>query len=61
MRVSRVPMFGVFSNGLIAVITSKRFKLLILSILERYVSTTDNKIDDQLVAAVRTALLPDRV
>ena len=54
-------MFSVFTNGLIAVITSKRFKLLILSILERYVSTTDNKIDDQLVAAVRTALLPDRV
>jgi hypothetical protein len=42
---------------LLAAMNSCHTKRLVVELLERYVRTTDNDIDDLLVNAVRTALL----
>lgn len=40
-----------------AAINSCHTKKLVVELLERYVKTTDNDIDDVIAASVRTALL----
>lgn len=42
------------------IINSKRFKLFVIDLMERYAKTTDNNIDDSIVANIRAALLPNR-
>jgi hypothetical protein len=42
---------------LLAAMNSCHTKRLVVELLERYVKTTDNDIDDLLANAVRTALL----
>ena len=42
---------------LIAAMNSCHTKRLVVELLERYVKTTDNDIDDLLASSVRTALL----
>ena len=42
---------------LIAAMNSCHTKRLVVELLERYVKTTDNDIDDLLAGSVRTALL----
>ena len=37
---------------------SMQVKKLVVELLERYAASTDNDIDDLIVATVRTALLP---
>jgi hypothetical protein len=44
---------------LIAAMNSCHTKKLVVELLERYVQTTDNDIDDLLAGYVRTALLKD--
>ena len=44
---------------LIAAMNSCHTKKLVVELLERYVKTTDNDIDDLLAGSVRTALLKD--
>jgi len=44
---------------LIAAMNSCHTKRLVVELLERYVKTTDNDIDDLLAGSVRTALLKD--
>ena len=54
-------MFNAFLSALWPIIGSKRFKLLIINLLERYAKSTDNDVDDMIVDTVRSALLPNRV
>lgn len=42
---------------LLAAMNSCHTKRLVVELLERYVNTTDNDIDNVIVASVRTALL----
>lgn len=42
---------------ILAAMNSCHTKRLVVELLERYVRTTDNDIDDLLVSSVRTALL----
>jgi hypothetical protein len=44
---------------LIAAMNSCHTKRLVVELLERYVKTTDNDIDDLLAGSIRTALLKD--
>jgi len=44
---------------LIAAMNSCHTKRLVAELLDRYVQTTDNDIDDLLAGSVRTALLRD--
>lgn len=44
---------------LIKAMNSCQVKKLVVELLERYVRTTDNDVDDLIVANVRTALLRD--
>jgi hypothetical protein len=44
---------------LIAAMNSCHTKRLVVELLERYVKTTDNDIDDLISGTVRTALLKD--
>ena len=44
---------------LFAALSSCQTKRLVCDLLDRYVKTTDNDIDDVLAATVRTALLRD--
>lgn len=44
---------------LIAALNSCHTKRLVCELLDRYVSTTDNDIDNLLAGTVRTALLRD--
>ena len=39
---------------------SMQVKELVVELLERYAASTDNDIDDLIVATVRTALLPKK-
>ena len=44
---------------LLTALTSCQTKKLVCELIDRYVKTTDNDIDDVLAATVRTALLRD--
>jgi hypothetical protein len=44
---------------LIAAMNSCQTKKLVCELLDRYVNTTDNDIDNVIAATVRTALLKD--
>ena len=44
---------------ILAAMNSCHTKRLVVELLERYVKTTDNDIDDLLAQTVRTALLRD--
>ena len=44
---------------LLAAMNSCHTKKLVVELIERYVNTTDNDIDNVLAATVRTALLRD--
>lgn len=44
---------------LFAALKSCHTKKLVVELLERYVATTDNDVDDLLAGTVRTALLRD--
>lgn len=52
-------LVAVVKPLLIAAMSSCQTKKLICDLLDRYVDTTDNDIDDVLAATVRTALLRD--
>ena len=51
-------MINVIIPFILGAFQKKEVKELVISLLEKYVKTTDNKVDDALVAAVRKALLP---
>jgi len=44
---------------ILAAMNSCHTKRLVVELLERYVNTTDNDIDNVIAASVRTALLRD--
>jgi hypothetical protein len=46
---------------LMQIATSPAVKKLVLDLLEKYVKTTDNSIDDAIVATVKAALFRDQV
>ena len=50
-------MISLIKPILITFATSRAVKVLILDVLEVLVSKTENKLDDQLVASVRKAIL----
>ena len=54
-------MFHAFLSALWPIVSSKRFKLLVISLFEKYAKTTDNTVDDAVVQSVKAALLPNRV
>ena len=54
-------MFNAIITVLWPIISSKPFKLFLIDLMERYVKTTDNDIDDTIAATIRKALLPNRV
>jgi hypothetical protein len=54
------PMILRFITPIVLSLFSKReVKELVVALLERYSKTTDNSIDDGIVAMVRKALLKD--
>jgi hypothetical protein len=52
-------LVGVVRPLLIAALKSCHTKRLVCELLDRYVHTTDNDIDDVLAETVKTALLRD--
>jgi hypothetical protein len=52
-------MVEVFKPFIMAAMNSCHTKRLVAELLDRYVKTTDNDIDDLLAESVRTALLRD--
>ena len=49
----------VFKPALMWLRDSAEVKRLVVELLERYAASTDNDIDDLVVATVRKALLPE--
>lgn len=52
-------LINVFKPVIIAFLTSRQVKELVCDLIDRYVQTTDNDIDDLLAETVRRALLKD--
>ena len=52
-------MFALIRPILFSFLTSKQVKQLVIDVLEALAKKTENKLDDQAVAAVRRALLPE--
>jgi hypothetical protein len=52
-------LINVFKPVIIAFLTSRQVKELVCDLIDRYVETTDNDIDDLLAETVRRALLKD--
>jgi len=50
-------LINVFKPVIIAFLTSRQVKELVCDLLDRYVQTTDNDIDNILAETVRKALL----
>ena len=50
-------LINVFKPVIIAFLTSRQVKELVCDLMDRYVETTDNDIDDLLAETVRRALL----
>ena len=50
-------LINVFKPVIIAFLTSRQVKELVCDLLDRYVETTDNDIDNLLAETVRKALL----
>jgi len=50
-------LINVFKPVIIAFLTSRQVKELVCDLLDRYVETTDNDIDNLLAETVRRALL----
>jgi len=50
-------LIKVFKPVIIAFLTSRQVKELVCDLLDRYVETTDNDIDNLLAETVRKALL----
>lgn len=50
-------LVNVFKPVIIAFLTSPQVKELVCDLLDRYVETTDNDIDDLLAETVRKALI----
>jgi hypothetical protein len=46
---------------LMQIATSPAVKKLVLDLLEKYVKTTDNSIDDMILTTVRAAMFKDQV
>ena len=46
---------------LLQLATSPAVKKLVIELLEKYVKSTDNSIDDTIVAAVKAAIFKDQV
>lgn len=46
---------------LMQIATSPAVKKLVLDLLEKYVRTTDNSIDDMILTTVRAAMFKDQV
>jgi hypothetical protein len=46
---------------LMKIATSPAVKKLVIDLLEKYVKTTDNSIDDNIVVAVKAAIFKDQV
>ena len=54
-------LVAVVKPLLMQIATSPAVKKLVLDLLEKYVRTTDNSIDDMLLTAVRGAMFKDQV
>lgn len=52
-------LIKVFKPVIIAFLTSRQVKELVCDLLDRYVETTDNDIDNLLAETVRRALIKD--
>lgn len=52
-------LINVFKPVIIAFLTSRQVKELVCDLLDRYVETTDNDIDNLLAETVRRALIKD--
>lgn len=46
---------------ILRVATSPQVKALVVELLEKYAKTTDNSIDDTIVAAVKAAIFKDQI
>jgi len=51
-------MQSAIAKVLIAMLTSNALQNVFLTLAEHYAAKTDNKIDDELVAALKKALAP---
>jgi hypothetical protein len=54
-------LVGVVKPLLMQIATSPAVKKLVLDLLERYVKSTDNSIDDVLFTTVKAAMFKDQV
>ena len=54
-------LVAVVKPLLMQIATSPAVKKLVLDLLEKYVRTTDNSIDDMLLTTVRGAMFKDQV
>lgn len=52
-------LIKLFKPVIIAFLTSRQVKELVCDLLDRYVETTDNDIDNLLAETVRRALIKD--
>lgn len=53
------PVIAIVKPLLFRAMASCQVKKLVVELLERYVKTTDNDIDDLIASTVRTALLKE--
>ena len=53
------PIIAIVKPLLFRAMASCQVKKLVVELLERYVKTTDNDIDDLIASTVRTALLKE--
>ena len=54
-------LVAVVKPLLMQIATSPAVKKLVLDLLEKYVKTTDNSIDDMILTTVRAAMFKDQV
>jgi hypothetical protein len=52
-------MLRIITSIVLSLFSKREVKELVIALLERYSKTTDNSIDDGIVAMVRKALLKD--
>jgi len=52
-------LFPIAQSLIMRIANDRRVKELVISLLERYVKSTDNDVDDVIVATVKSALLKD--
>lgn len=54
-------IIGVIKPILFSIATHPQVKLLVIQLLEKYVKSTDNSVDDAILATVKAAMFKDQV